>query len=446
MIFAPLLDGSLREIIPDFTMDLPDGSVTTPALVSFDGNQFRFTIHFVGVDPPPFLFSPRKGTFTLKDTFAIRGQIGSKIAFECQDVFPPSGTTTHSRGTATVVLKSSKMHLVAEGADRMNSSELMTLLGKQPERDDVEESDFRSHSILHGPKLRLRNAGTNTVHRNDFLGEASRSTMDTHVFNGSGYDGALIQKDKELHLHLRAKEPAADDDGLHWKNLVQRVEKAVAFTHGFQPWPVYRELRRNHVVTERWIASHINLDQTSMSPISETLWANVHGDSSNPLHQIIPVIAEGLGRLPEPIQEGLHNMLWQFKAAELSDLPGTTKLLMVCAILDGMMKLLSGKTDPSQKAPTNKTWKSGCAAAGLSWDKWGNDLFELFGKHRHHLGHGWLWLPTNDDPSVYFSDYPKLCGGLNTLVAAACGYEGLVLSDVFQPKAVLIKSLKEDKP
>ena len=445
LIFTPLLDGSLRQIIADFTINLPDGPVTSPALVSFGGDKFQFTMHFVGEDPPPCLILPGKTTFTQDDTFAIHGQIASKIAFECRDVFPPCGTSTHSRGTSTLVLESSKMHLVPEGTDQMQSAELRALLGKTPKSEGAEETDFRSHSIFHGPKLRLRNAETNTVRTNDFLGEASKSSMDTHVFSGNGYEGALIQKDKELHLHLRAKEISSKDDGLDWDSLVRRVEKAVAFTHGFQPWPVYREIRKNHRVTERWIACHIDLGQTSLSPISETLWANVHGNSSDPLHQIIPTIADGLGSLPKPIQKGLHNLLWQFRAAELSDLPGTTKLLMICAILDGIMKLLSGKTDPSKKAPTDKTWIAGCAAAGLSWDKWGSDLFELFGKHRQHLAHGWLWLPTNDDPSVYFSDYPKLCGGLNTLVAAACGYEGLVLTDAFRSRALLIKSVKGAK-
>jgi len=332
LIFTPLLDGTLRQIIADFTIDLPDGSVTSPALVSYDGDKFQFTVHFVGDDPPRCLISPEKTTFTQDDTFAIRGQIASKIAFECRDIFPPAGATTHSRGTATLVLESSKMHLVSEGADRMLSTELRALLGMSPESESSEKNEFRSHSIFHGAKLRLRNAGTSTTHQNDFLGEASKSSMDTHVFSGNGYEGALIQKDKELHLHLRTADSASAGE-LDWEKVVESVEKAVAFTHGFQPWPAYREIRRNHRIIERWIGCHISLDQTSISPLSETLWANVRGIPSDPLHQIIPTIAEGIQSLPQPIQDGLSSLMWQFRAAEHSDLPGTTKLLMICAVL-----------------------------------------------------------------------------------------------------------------
>ncbi len=78
----PLLDGSLRQIIADFTIDLPDGPVTAPALVSFDGDKFQFTVHFAGEEPPHCLVSPGKTTFTQDDTFAIHGQIASKIPFE----------------------------------------------------------------------------------------------------------------------------------------------------------------------------------------------------------------------------------------------------------------------------------------------------------------------------------------------------------------------------
>jgi hypothetical protein len=445
LIFTPLVERNFSEIIPDFTMELPDGPVTAPAQISFDGDKFRFAVHFVDGTPLQSLISPGKSTFTKDDTFTVRGQLASEIAFECTDVYPPSQRTTRSRGTVTVILESSRMHLPAEGADEMDTAELSELLGTHREGSPEVSSDFRSHSIFHGPKLRLPNAGSETLHKNDFLGEASESSLDTHVFKGQGYEGALIQKGQELHLHLRSKESNIPDEG-NWPSIVRSVERALAFTHGFHPWPAYRETRLNHRVSERSISSHLGLGQTNLSPISKSMWMNIRETPADPLHQIIPTVAAGLVTLPAPFQEGLETMLWQFRSMELSDLPGSTKLLMICAILDGTMKLLAGKTDPTKSSPTNKVWKAGCAAAGLSWDKWGDELFELYGKHRQHLAHGWLWIPSSDNPEVYFADYPKLCGGLNTLVAAACRYEGRILTNAFRSGTVIIKSLKGDKP
>lgn len=424
-------------------MELTDGPVTAPAQVSFEGDKFQFTVHFVDGNPPQSLISPGKSTFTKDDTFTVRGQLANEIAFECTDVYPACQRTTRSRGTATVILESSRMHLPAEGADKMDSSELSELLGVTRDEDTQVNSDFRNHSIFHGPKLRLPNAGSETVHKNDFLGEASESSLDTHVFNGQGYEGALIQKGQELHLHLRSKGSNITNEG-NWSSVVSSVERALGFTHGFHPWPAYRETRMNHRVSERTISTHLGLGQTNISPISKSMWMNVRDSPTDPLHQIIPKVAEGMATLPAQFQKVLETMLWQFRSMELSDLPGSTKLLMICAILDGTMKLLAGKTDPTKKAPTDKVWKAGCSAAGLSWEKWGDELFELYGKHRQHLAHGWLWIPSSDNPNVYFSDYPKLCGGLTTIVAAACGYDGRILTNTFKSETAIIESLKRD--
>lgn len=441
LIFTPLVEGSLSQIIPDFTMNLPDGPVNAPAQLSVRDGRFQFAIHFTNGRPPLTLVNPQKSTFTAEDAFSVHGQVGGELAFECSDVFPSFNTTTRSRGTSTLFLESKKMHLPAEGADAMCSSELTEWMGKSLPVEEERPPKCRSHSIFHGPKLLMMNGTSETLQKNDFLGEASSSSLDTHVFKGAGYEGAVIQSGRELHLHIRSSEPHKWDPE-RWCSLVESIEQAVGFTHGFQPWPVYREVRIDHRIIERWIVCHQALGQASLSPISRTLWANVSGFDADPLHQIIPTIAEGLASLTPTMLEGIKKLLWQFRATELSDLPPTTKLLMVCSILDGMTKVLVGKTDPKAKSPTDKTWIAAVEAAGLSWEKWGSPLFELFGKYRHNLAHGWLWHSSFEEPSEYFSDYPQLCGGLNVLVAAACGYEGQILSNSYQAQAVEINSIR----
>lgn len=250
LIFTPLVERNLSEIIPDFTMELPDGPVTAPAQVTFDGDKFQFAVHFVDGNTSESLITPGKSTFTKADTITVRGQLASEIAFECSDVYPSSRRATRSRGTVTVILESSRMHLPAEGADEMDTAELSELLGTPREGSPEVSSDFRSHSIFHGPKLRLPNSGSETLRKNDYLSEASESSLDTHVFQGQGYEGALIQKAQELHLHLRSNESNLLDEG-NWSSVVRNVERALGFTHGFHPWPAYRETRLNHRVGER---------------------------------------------------------------------------------------------------------------------------------------------------------------------------------------------------
>jgi hypothetical protein len=301
------------------------------------------------------------------------------------------------------------MHLLAEGSDTMDSSQLSTLLGIRRNSDSETRLGYSAHTIFHGPKHRLPNAGSEKLHKNDFLGEASQSSFDTHVFEGEGFEGALIEKGEELHLHLRSTGSYISNEN-HWTSLVKNVERSLGFTHGFHPWPAYRETRLNHRLGERWISRHLGLRQTALSPLSKAMWAHNRGSSDDPLVRIIPTIATGFAKLPDSLQNGLETMLWQFRSMELSDLPGTTKLLMICAILDGTMKLLAGASDPSSKPKTNKVWNDGCAAAGLSWENWGKELFELYGKHRQHLAHGWLWLPVANNLQDYFVN-PSLVVG-----------------------------------
>jgi hypothetical protein len=441
LILTPLVEGSLSQIIPDFTMNLSDGPVTAPAQLSARNGKFRFAIHFMDGLPPLTLLNSKKTTFTAENTFIVSGQVVGELAFECCDVYPSFNTTTRSRGTSTLFLESKKMHLPAEGADAMCSSEVSEWLGKPLPVEEERPPKCRSHSIFHGPQLLIMNGTSETVQKNDFLGEASNSSLDTHVFKGAGYEGAVIQSGRELHLHLRSSEPHKWNSE-SWGSLVESIEQAVGFTHGFQPWPVYREARIDHRIIERWIACHQALGQTSFAPISRALWANVSGFDGDPLHQIIPTIAQGLGSLTPTMREGIKKLLWQFRATELSDLPPTTKLLMACSILDGMIKVLAGKADPKDKSPTKKTWKEAWCAAGLNWENWGSPLFELWGKHRHHLAHGWLWHSSFEEPSAYFTDYPQLCGGLNILVAAACGYDGKILTNAYRSQVVEIQSLR----
>lgn len=442
LIYEPLVERTLNQIVPDFTMELPNGSITAPALLSVRDGKFLFSIHFVDGFPPALLTQQKKTSYTQDDTFAVRGQIGGEVAFVCDGVFPSFNTTVRSRGTSTLHLDAKRMHLTAEGTDMMLDSEVSELLAKKAS-SKARNKKYRAHSIFHGPELRMMNGTSETVETNDFLGEASSRTLDTHLLSGSGYEGALIQKGQELHMHIRTVE-GHDWNRESWKRLIKSLEQAIGFTHGFQPWPVYCELRSDGKVDERWLACHQALDQTSLSPISRSLWAQSIGNKSDPIHQIIPTIASGLLVLNDDQRKGISNLLWQFRAMELSDLPHTTKLLMVCSILDGAMKVIAGMSDPEKKPKTDKTWMSACAIACLSWEKWGNPLFELYGKYRHELAHGWLWHANYEKPTDYFNDYPKLCGGLNTLIAAACGYDGAIMSDIYKSQATIIAKIREE--
>lgn len=442
LLFEPLRSGVLSTIIPDFTVLLADRKLSAPAQLSRDDDGFKFSMHFIQPEPPEELQRNRGGVFTEADRITVYGQIGGEIPFRCTDVFPPSEMTTRSRGTSTVTLRSSRMELVAEGTDTMSTDKLRRLLGS-PEKSNDKAKTFHAHLVYHGPKLTMFESGTEIISKNDFLGEATKSSADTHQFSGPLWQGALIQKEAELHLHLRSN---PDSGGVQSeevvRSLVEHVNQAVGFTFGFQPWPAYREVRFDHRIIERWLSPQFDLASSYLVPVSGSMWSSLREDTDSPVRRIIPTIADGLERMAEDNRDRLTTLLWHFRSGSLPELPSSTSLLILCAVLDGLMKSIAGVRDPAERPATDKTWRKASDTLGLSWDRWTKDVFELWGKHRLLLTHGWLWLGESGDVKEFFADYPRLGCAFLTLVAAYCGYDGPILADPFKNRIVNMREIK----
>ena len=335
------------------------------------------------------------------------------------------------------------MNLVAEGSDKMTFDEVKRLIDGSTEKEGEENESFYAHLIYHGPKLHLEDAGTEVRTINDFLGEAVSSQADTHQFAGAGWEGALIQKDSELHLHLRSiPDTSADFSTEQIVDLIDRVNQAVGFVLGCQPWPAYREVRLNHQIYERWLRPQFGLSTIYLVPVSASMGSHFCLDKENPIHSIIPTIANGLGGMANEDNKKLTTLLWHFRSANIGDLPPSTRLLMLCAVLDGLMKLIAGARDP-KNAATDKTWKEASDKLGFSWDRWTKDIFETWGRHRHLLAHGWLWLGEELNAQEFFTDHAQLGCAFLTFVAAYCGYDGPILADPFGNKIITIRDIKE---
>lgn len=436
LLFDPLATGSLSLIVPDFSIEVADETITTPArLTRKDGGGFKFDLHFLVGDIPDALRRNERRVLGPADRLRITGQIEGEIRFSGQ-VFPPVGRTTRSRGTSLTTVSIDRLELSPENNDLLSSGEVRALLGMDAASVDAAPQHFSAHLIFHGPKLHMQDAGTEVTTVHDFLGRMTSSSFDTHVFRGNGWEAALIQKGEELHLHVREREgtTASVSDPI---DLVNRLCDAVAFTHGFQPWPVYREVRVDHRVVERWLSPKLNLKQTYLAPLSGGLGDSVRTGSHPELVNFIPTITDGLAGLSEQERDRLGTLLWNVRSSALGDLPSSTKLLILCAAIDGLMKLIAGAD-----LGTSATWRRASDRIGLNWDRWTSGIFELWGQHRHDLSHGRLWIPEDAPIDQFFTDYPRLGCAFMTVIAAFCGYEGPVIADPFSSRAVVIRELK----
>lgn len=346
-----------------------------------------------------------------------------------------------SPGTTTLTLHSKRLELVAQGADTLTSPELDKLLKGSPRRK-LGRPSFSAHLIFDGPKLRIRDSGSETSQLNDFLGKAASSSFDTHMFGGVDYDAALIQKDCELHLHVRSKEGTGVRRPLA---LVDRLTRSVAFAFGFHPWPSYREIRVDHRVYERWISPRFELGQMFIAPISESLWATYFSEKSNPIYRIIPTVEAGMRKLKRSERNRIETLLWHVRSTHFSELPHSTKMLVLCSAIDGLLQLVTGTENDLRRQPTDTLWRKASKELNLPWEKWMNQIFDLRGRHRHDLAHGRLWLP--DERGVDdFHEYARLGCAFMTMIAARCGYEGPILADPYKPQKIVISDLRKSAP
>ena len=428
-LFDPFLKNNLKAIIPELTFELSEGAIRHPALLLYQSGAFVFEVHF---DQEESLPEPPKpdtgGIYSEKHQITVSGKLNGEIAFECRDIFPIFSKAYRSRGTTILRLRSNRMHLIPQGTDALTTNQLKELLGEQAEAQDT--TSFRAHLIYHGPKLPMWDSQTTSTSKNDFLGVATSSSLDTHQFQGHGYQGALIQQNGEIHLHLRSTAPAPSRSKEEIIALVDQINESVGFCFGFNPWPAYREIRFDHAIIERWAMPRSDLTTTFFAPISETLWVeHLSAAESDPIRSIIPTIDEGLGALPAEQQKRVHILLWHMRSCALADLPDTTKLLIICTVLDGLTKLVANAQQDAKPA-TSHNWKTASSKLGLKWD-WTQKVFELWGKHRHLLSHGWLWNPNEDDDTAssaaFFEDYPRLGSAFILMVARLCGYRGAIL-------------------
>lgn len=442
IIFTPLFQRKLRVIVPQLKISSSAGVLIAPALLSSRGEDFVFELHLSQTDVPLELqVNAGNRSYTTKDCLTVSGEINGEIPFVCDDVFPPSQHSTRSRGTSTVTLSSHHLQLTPEGTELNTFAEVSRMLGGKSEKPDDEWPGFSAHLIFHGPALLMPNAGTKTVSENDFVGSVTNSTLDTHQFQGNGYKGALVEKNKELHLHVLGDKLSSGEVKIEDATaIIESIANAVGFCFGFNPWPVYREIRVNHIIVERWICPQFELPTTYLAPISNSLWFHLQSNPEDPIHTIIPCVADGLRNLSARQRERLLNLLWHARCTSASNVPESTRLLTICAVLDGMTKLITD-SEPSDRPATDATWKAANELLGLSWEKWTASIFEIWGKHRHRLSHGWLWVEDESEPNDFFSDYPKLGCAFHLMAARLCGYSGCVMSDPFKNKKTRISDI-----
>lgn len=436
LLFDPMVSGDLNAIIPDCRIELKGECITAPAVLTIcEGREFQIAVHLMDSDTPTFL-TRTKRVMRPDDQLTVSGQIEGEVSLEFK-VFPRSNLRRSGRNTSKVVLQASGADLVPEGMDTMTVTEIGQLLGCESDQEkSSEKSSFTAHMIFHGPRIHVRNAGSEEERVNDFMGKSASSSLDTFLFNGKGWEAALIQVKKELHLHVRSSADGSINEEREIISLIDCIKRSVAFTHGFHPWPAYMEIRRDHRIIKRFLTPRLKLRQTYLAPLSHSLG---HMPSNDKTHSMISTIADGFSAMDPGQRKKLDELLWNVKSSALGDLPPLTKMLILCSASDGLTKLLGKDMGPGN---TLDEWKLIAKNLGISWG-WMEEVMSVRKKYRDDLSHGRLWQSDDFSYDEYYLDYPRLGCAFMTVIAAYCGYDGLIVASPFGNIVEEIAAIKD---
>jgi hypothetical protein len=180
------------------------------------------------------------------------------------------------------------------------------------------------------------NAGTETITKNDFLGEGKSSHADTFIGDTGAGEYALIKSndDEDLELRFRSKpdwkSPGEDDDRRKFEALLH----ALAFSTGIQPWPFRTTYSRGRgFVISDVIRAALPPPRTEFAPLSQTFGK----DAGVPLAAAIRAAAEFL-EPNTPFNQKLIELLFLFRQA--GAVQSEIATLTVCTLLESLIRTL----------------------------------------------------------------------------------------------------------
>jgi hypothetical protein len=218
-----------------------------------------------------------------REFWTVRGKIEDEIGFSLRSL-PNNVSRNYTFGQAdkfSVDFTAGHIELAAIGFDNLTSKQVFELQQQaagQPIPASVEAPPQNTmvvfHAVLPNFKLIERNAGTETKRKNDFLGESSRSTLDTFHSQLATWEYGLVEQDGDLHVHLLSKPEHQSQGEEHDWRLFQAFLNALAFTHAQHAWPFSVEHRRDGKLTTDRVHLHEDVADSPHAPFSEALAFN----------------------------------------------------------------------------------------------------------------------------------------------------------------------------
>ena len=291
------------------------------------------------------------GVVTMSDFWTMTGTIDHDLGFRCK--CGPVPTQHYRNGVWTLEESVSPIELETKGWDTLTTQERrdrwneLRAVVPTPSADldfDAAEAarladgsfEFQADFVDH--ELRFKNEVTHTERKNVFFGnEGSGWKTDTLVGETSTYKFAFIQEDdsNDLRLVIRSKENQPPlSEAAHLRKY-ESLGFALAFVHGINVWP-YR--------LRYWRAGGMSFDKlspaTSAPRTHHTPFSGLGHDLN--MGAFLAKIAEFL-EPDTPFNDALASQMYLFRQAGSAEGLRKVDTLALCALLEGLTKLLFDK-------------------------------------------------------------------------------------------------------
>jgi hypothetical protein len=415
-------------------------------LIAKEG-RFEFTVTLPdGMEPPEL----RTGSYIQKDFWRMTGIIEDELSFFIPSLPPVS--RVHSRnGKISLGFHTNAIEMSPLGFDELSYDELEALLYrdeeaeepvqevKEPAPKDSNECSIEFSGFFRGLELIARNGGTDTIEKNDFLGERKSSALDTTFGSLSeNLEFGLVKRVDGVDFHLRSKTGYKSAGKEKDIQIFDAFREAIGFLHGMHPWPETIQYRRDHRLLMDRIRTSEKLAISPHKAFSERIWYNVRVGNCSWDYVATLALAFHFFRQDSPLSREVRQLLFLAREACRKEVHSRISCIAICSLLESLINAVyesaPGFVAPPRRPPAKERFQSVVDRLALKWAGDWDGLFEFWRINRNGLVHRGSDPKIGDSGGNDVSVESQIGGAINILILKLMGYSGIVCSSVYEDK------------
>jgi|GEM_PF-3880984 len=320
-------DGSTFHV-GDLVVDAWGEEFTGTGKINVENGSVRLEVILEGDQPLP----PLDGTYSYDQFWTIAGIIDDHIPFWTK-ALPDNWVERSSRfKVLSSAFTMDRCHHLTSSLDGRSLRAAATASAAALS-DPIDANSYMAR--LPGLKIAFCNEMTVTVTTNAYLGESQSSKRDTVRGSFNQFDYALIQEGEDCVVRVDAKPNAAVTKG-DLQRITRELLEAIAFAHGQHSWPSEERFSGKGTTVE-WARNGRKGPKAKYPPLTSTACHN----GNSVVGMLDPVMRTYLE--DSEFSKDLQNLMFLSREAGAKNMPHGTGTLGLCAVFEGLVRLLAKK-------------------------------------------------------------------------------------------------------